>query len=156
MPRPALTWVTTDTHFYHDAMWQKWGIRSHGFEREIVKWWKHYIRPYDTLIHLGDVIFCRYTELKSILDLVPCRKILTMGNHDRKTKSWYSRNGFDFVCDGFRQDDWYFRHHPEPGPPGCRVMHGHLHEKEGYGYPYYLVSLERLKYKPLNLAGVTR
>ena len=158
MPRPSKTWLTTDTHFYHYAMYREWGIRPVNFMELIVSYWKHYIAPQDKMIHLGDVIFYRHKMLKGILDSVPCTKILTMGNHDKKSKTWYSNNGFDLVVDGLTLGNVYFSHHPkEVIPSGCEYnVHGHLHDSpdrpDWYTDHHKLLSLENIGYKPVDLA----
>lgn len=151
MPRPAITWVTTDTHFFHEAMVSS-GMRPSGFEDLILKNLRVCLRPQDTLIHLGDVIFYRYPELKGMLDAAPCRKILVQGNHDRKKRGWYCRNGFDAAVDAFVWDDILFTHKPDPGRYPLNI-HGHLHTNTGgqTAAGCKLVALEYTGYRPLNL-----
>lgn len=142
MPRPSITWITSDTHFNHDVLVHE-NLRPPDNKKLILSEWKRLIAKQDTLIHLGDVIFYQYQELKGILDSVPCRKILTRGNHDKKTNGWYQRNGFDFVCDGMRLGEYYFTHKPEDYLVN---VHGHLHLHDTIPGKV-LISLEKLNYK---------
>lgn len=159
MPRPAITWVTTDTHFNHQTMVVECG-RPADFGERIRREWKKVIAPQDTLVHLGDVIFYKYPDLKGIMDAVPGRKILVMGNHDVKSRGWYMRNGFDFACDAFINDGILFSHKPvEVLPNGLLFnLHGHWHTLPTHDRPAWwspkthcLMCLEHDDYRPINL-----
>lgn len=128
MPRSPIYWVISDTHFYHPNI-INYENRPVGFEEKIIKNLQRLLVPQDTLIHLGDVIFYRYTELKSILDSFPGRKILTLGNHDKRNPGWYMRNGFDFAADVIQMGKVIFSHKPlEFFPDNAEInVHGHLH-----------------------------
>lgn len=165
MPRPAITWLLPDTHFYHDKMITSWKIRPANFNELIMSNLKRLIAPQDLMIHLGDVIFYKYQTLKELLDSVPCRKILTLGNHDRRSCNWYMNNGFDFVVDSFVLNGIAFSHKPmKVLPDGCRInIHGHFHntdhcrEEPQYNDWYdtkihRLVALEYTNYAPVDLA----
>lgn len=164
MPRPSITWLITDTHFYHHKMITDWAIRPSGYNERIIKNCRRLLAPQDLLIHLGDVIFYKYTILNEILDQIPGRKVLTMGNHDRKSRGWYMNNGFDFVADTFTIDDIVFSHRPlQHLPSGSRInIHGHFHNtdhrsKEPEYNAWYnttihrLLALEYTDYAPVRL-----
>jgi len=157
--RPSITWLITDTHFFHDLMVEECG-RPVDCEKIIMRNLKHMIASQDLLIHLGDVIFYKYPLLKGMLDSVPCRKILTMGNHDHKSKGWYMRAGFDWAVDTFTLGNTIFSHRPmEILPSGVEFnVHGHMHTNmhrkgEGWYDPkvHRLLSLENADYKPVKL-----
>lgn len=159
MPRPSIIWLITDTHFYHEAMVELCG-RPANCEQIVMRNLKHVVAEQDILIHLGDVIFYKYPELKGMMDSVPCRKILTMGNHDRKAKWWYMRNGFDWAVDVFTLGNIAFSHKPlEVLPMGTEYnVHGHLHTsahrvtEEWYDPEIHrCLSLELVGYKPVKL-----
>lgn len=159
MPRPAITWLITDTHFYHNEMVELCG-RPVECEKIVMRQLKHAIAPQDLLIHLGDVIFYKYPQLKEMLDTVSCRKVLVMGNHDHKSRGWYMRNGFDFVMDAFVLGNVVFSHRPmEVLPSGTEYnVHGHLHlnihrvEEEWYDPKVHRhLALELVDYKPVKL-----
>lgn len=161
MPRPSITWVITDTHFYHDAMVHLCN-RPADFNKQILSACRYVIAPQDLLIHLGDVIFYKYDELKLLLDSIPCRKVLTKGNHDKRSLGWYMRNGFDFACETFTLQDILFSHKPMPFDPAHVKLniHGHLHNTDHRAKPdwyterHHLVSLEQTGYKPINLSTI--
>lgn len=164
MPRPSLTWLITDTHFYHDKMTTEWGIRPSGYNEKIISNCKRLFAPQDIIIHLGDVIFYKCPLLKDILDSIPGTKILTMGNHDRRSRTWYMRNGFAFATDSFVLDDAIFSHKPiRDLPTGCRInIHEHFHntdhrsEEPEYNEWYdpkthRLLAIEYTDYEPVRL-----
>jgi calcineurin-like phosphoesterase family protein len=158
MPRPSLIWLTTDTHFFHDKMVEACE-RPEDFTERILKNWRHLVAPQDEVIHLGDVIFYRTTELKSILDSLPGLKALVMGNHDRKSRGWYMRNGFAFAADSIRLGDVLLNHRPVTAlSPGVRIcIHGHLHNLPHHDddpprMPHNrLLAIEDTGYKPVRL-----
>ena len=128
MPRPPKTWLISDTHWEHKAMEEMCG-RPPDFGVQIQKNLQRLIAEQDTLIHLGDVIFYKYPELKGMLDAIPGRKILVRGNHDCKKNGWYMNNGFDYCADMIVQNHIIFTHKPlEQFPTGVTLnIHGHLH-----------------------------
>ena len=111
MARPPITWLITDTHFYHNKMVSEVGWPA-DYLQKIIGACAFYIASQDILFHLGDVIFYKYGELNSILGRIPGRKILLRGNHDRKSNGWFMRNGFDFVADQIVLGDVIFSHKP--------------------------------------------
>lgn len=116
----------------------------------------------DTLYHLGDVIFNNYPLLNDILAEIPGKKILLMGNHDRKKRGWYMRNGFDYAADMIVEDDILLSHKPvEYFPDGVRLnVHGRFHDTDHRRHEpqyndwynelqYRLFAIEYTDYKPV-------
>lgn len=164
MPRQSITWLITDTHFYHDKIIEACG-RPLNYNEKTIGNCRRLIAPQDLLIHLGDVIFYRYTELKALLDSFPCRKILTIGNHDRKSRNWYHNNGFDFAADTIQIDDVLLSHKPvDRLPSNVRLnIHGHWHNTRHHAPPvfyndsqYRLLALEETDYSPVKLIDFAR
>ncbi len=138
--------------------------RPPDYGERILKNCRHLVTPQDLFIHLGDVIFYQYPKLKEMLDSFPCRKILTMGNHDRQTKRWFQRNGFDIAVDAFVLDHVIFSHKPlHVLPSGVTInVHGHFHNTDhrskepqynGWYDPtiHRLLAVEYTDYKPVEL-----
>jgi len=160
MPRHSITWLITDTHFFHDEMVKFCG-RPHNFTELILTNLKHLVAEQDLLIHLGDVIFYQYPKLNGLMNSIKGRKVLTLGNHDRKSPRWYMNNGgFDFAAELFQIDDTIFSHRPiSPLPSGVRLnIHGYWHNTYHHKIPefynveqYRLLSIEKTNYKPVNL-----
>lgn len=164
--RPSIVWLITDTHFYHDAIIEACG-RPPDHVELIMKNLRYYLAKQDLLIHLGDVIFYQYPKLKAMLESVPGRKILTMGNHDRKSRNWYMNNGFDLAVDMFTLDNVIFSHKPlEHFPTDITInIHGHWHnqayekrEEKSWHDPtrHRLLAIEDTEYKPVKLIDFLR
>ncbi len=158
MPRPAIDWIISDLHWHHDKIIELCGRPVDHMELSI-KNMRHLLAPQDRLFNLGDVMFYKMTDLKGIMDSIPGKKILIMGNHDHQSAGWYGRNGFDFVADAVLVKDIYLTHKPSPLPKGARInIHGHWHnlaidQKPEFWTPqtHRLFSLERERYKPRKL-----
>lgn len=156
-------WIISDTHFNHLNL-EKWGKRTGDWQNTI---WKNIesIPENDTLIHLGDICMGGDQEVFKRIKKIKCKKILVKGNHDKKSTSWYSENGFDFVVDSFELifHGYYLFFSHRPTPPMYHYnynLHGHthgdIHHSEDY-VSYYDkdyhkdFSPELIGYKPINL-----
>ncbi len=165
MARPSISWLITDTHFYHEFMVTACG-RPVDFSDQILRNLRHLLAPQDILYHLGDVIFYQYPKLGEMMDSVPGRKILLMGNHDKKPRSWYmTRGGFHHAADMIVVDDILLSHKPvETLPSGVRMnVHGHWHNNNNHKRPEWycetthrLLSVEATNYKPVKFEEFVR
>jgi len=91
------------------------------------------VEEHSILINLGDVAFGKEHEWHLCLrDRTKAKSILVLGNHDKRTLSWYYNHGWDFVCSRF---DLFifgqriaFSHRPviDDGSFDLNV-HGHFH-----------------------------
>lgn len=121
-------WLTTDTHFNHDKMPLYCG-RPIGFEELIIKGLSQ-IPKEDVLIHLGDVCIGKDAYWHERLAQLPCKKWLTLGNHDHNSISWYMTHGWDFVGTEIKLNMFGKRlllsHTPLPGDFDL-MIHGHFH-----------------------------
>jgi len=152
-------YITSDTHFGHAALHERFKARPADFEEMIITHWKRIIHPEDIVIHLGD-LFVGNPEywLKWLPDL-PGRKILVLGNHDGKSITWFMNHGFDFCCKEFTWKRYGFRilfsHIPKSDGDFDINIHGHLHEGRHREYStdnrHILLSLEQTSYQPLKL-----
>lgn len=126
--RKPKTWIITDTHFNHDMLIEA-GYRPADFQDQICRNWGRVVEPQDTIIHLGDVIMKRPSELYHILSVLHGRKILVRGNHDRESDGWYERAGFSFVAQGILIGGVWLTHAPQATLPDGAIInvHGHLH-----------------------------
>jgi calcineurin-like phosphoesterase family protein len=136
------TFVISDTHFGHANM-TKYHGRPERFDRVLIENWNRVVGKQDLIIHLGDVAVSRTLDLPSLIKRLYGRKILCLGNHDRRPANWYMANGFAFACSSFVLDGVCFSHRPvTPLPPGALLnVHGHfhgddhrVHEYEGNDY----------------------
>jgi len=153
-------YLLPDSHFYHKNMEQFTG-RPTDFAERIIKNIKHVVRPQDEVIFLGDVIFGNQKQLRDIIKVLPGRKILTKGNHDKHSDTWFYNAGFDFVCDRIVIGKYVLSHVPVNIEEGQINIHGHFHNVPARRWePYlverltnnhYLCSLEIADYKPILL-----
>lgn len=169
-------YLTTDTHFNHEKMIDYCG-RPDNFEELIFKGLKE-MQCCDLLIHLGDICIGKDLETHNKLkEILKCKRILVKGNHDKKSNSWYLENGWDFVCNEFKDKlfgkDILFSHEPNITGDYDLNIHGHLHnnlhrllrkefindteEERNIHFLYKLtkknklLAIENTNYKPINL-----
>lgn len=153
-------YLLPDSHYGHKNMEDFCG-RPSGFEYKINNNIKHIVRPQDVIIFLGDVIFGNQEFLKSMISDLPGRKILTKGNHDKHSDTWFYNAGFDFVCDRIVIGKYVLSHLPVNIEEGQINVHGHFHNVPARRWePYlverltdkhYLCSLEMVNYQPILL-----
>lgn len=148
-------WITTDTHFNHWKMLEYCG-RPNDFEHKIFKGLSG-IPSSDILIHLGDVCIGRDMEMHNNY-IVPlqCKKILVLGNHDKKSPQWYMTNGWDFALKGLRLKVSGKRilltHMPQPDDHWYDInIHGHFHNSDHRSHEPDLVKVKNEKHKLLAL-----
>ena len=157
-------WLTTDTHFGHTKLIEYGRISN--FEEKIKKGLRENIKPEDLLIHLGDVCIGNDAEHNHWFDCLGCKRYLIIGNHDRKSISWYLDNGWTAV--GSRIDielfgkKICFTHQPVAWDGYFDInIHGHFHDTDhrrfepefnrilsGYNK---LLALEKTNYQPVLL-----
>jgi calcineurin-like phosphoesterase family protein len=157
-------WLLSDTHFGHQMLVDK-GFRPKDFEELILDGLQGNGEG-DVLIHLGD--FCMGQDSLWHLNFFNfkfSKRILVRGNHDKKSDTWYYKQGWDFVCDSFTLNKYgkriIFSHEPIPHHGAGINIHGHWHDNDHRIEPefrdwysedkYKLFSLERTNYKPVPL-----
>lgn len=129
-------YLISDTHFNHGKI-ATYCDRPANFTDILVRNWANTVKPEDTVIHLGDVFIGKPEGWAALCPLLPGRKILVRGNHDRhRSVSWWMDNGFDFACDSMIFRNTWLTHEPAPNLPyasqvypGSPIVniHGHLH-----------------------------
>lgn len=156
-------WLTTDTHFGHKYLIDA-GIRPSNYESLICDN-LNCVSEDDLLIHLGDFIFYDSPYIETFKN-IKCKKCLVLGNHDKKSYSWYM-SYFDIVVN--RMEIWYyginivFSHKPTKMDKGINIF-GHFHnsghrnsEYEGIiGGNNVMLALENVKYRPVLLDSVVK
>lgn len=152
-------WIMSDTHFGHDMLIRE-NHRPKYCEETMINS-LHVIKEEDVLIHLGDFSFyrCEYWH-KLFMKLCKGKKWFTLGNHDRRTVTWYLKHGWDFVASSISLKiygkDILFSHHPIENLDNNVInIHGHLHENRHEGEfelteNHILVKMEH-EYKPFQL-----
>lgn len=128
--------VTADTHFLHPAI-GGFCNRPENHQELIVQRWNETVGPDDVIIHLGDLVLGKRKAAEAFFESAQLngRKFLVLGNHDKRSKSFYAGIGFE-VIDPFVLDyeGWkvYFTHYPLVPPvhtlAGDEInTHGHVH-----------------------------
>ena len=148
------------------------GFRPKGFSEKILKNLKRAVTPKTTLMHLGDVSFDKNDYWHDEITQLPWeKKWLLLGNHDKRSESWYLARGWDFVGMEMVQHMFgkkiLFSHMPRPIGDCDLNVHGHFHdfsvekikefEPELFALmdaQHYLIALEKLNYEPIKLKRV--
>ena len=95
----------------------------------------------DVLIYLGDLVDGEFKDkesLKTVLQTIPGKKIMTLGNNDIFGIPFYKSCGFDYVVQSFVWADVLFCHVPVENKNQINV-HGHIHSNQYppvYWIPY--------------------
>lgn len=156
--------VIADTHFGHKSLADKYQSRPADFEKKIITNWRRMVKAEEIVIHLGDITVGTSTDWSFIIPDLPGRKILVLGNHDKKTESWYMANGFDFCCSSFVWNMYgleiAFSHEPIFTGTFDLNVHGHLHLERHREIEtdsrHFLFSLEKTNYQPRLLETIVK
>lgn len=162
------TWLISDTHFNHDNI-ATYCDRPKDFTDLIIKRWNEVVKGDDLVIHLGDVAIGNRRSVKSILAVLPGRKVLVLGNHDRQHgPDWWMDQGFAFACQAMKYRNCWLTHEPSTSlADGCELnIHGHLHNIWDGFHPHHgeerptptslrnpwqrLFAIEYTNYRPVN------
>jgi len=155
-------WVITDTHFGDEQM-HEYCQRPQDFEERIFKTLHSQIHIDDVLIHLGD--FCigkdEYWHQKFMM-MCSGKKWLIRGNHDRKSNTWYHRNGWDFVGDRVQLNIFgktiVLTHKPIDDDGDYINVHGHHHNTghhpEDKTDPRHKLVFIEHEYSPISLRRI--
>lgn len=94
-------WIIADTHFGHEDV-----PRNIEYAKAIKKQKSSLLNIHKDhiLYHLGDISVARgeghiQQIHEEIFMKMQCRKVLIVGNHDRKSYSWFYDHGWDFVAE---------------------------------------------------------
>lgn len=91
----------SDPHFGHkniiDFCGRPFG-NVYNQTRELINRYYAVVGPNDLVLWLGDCFFCSVEEAQHIMQSLPGRKGLVMGNHDRKPRQMIEI-GFEFVVE---------------------------------------------------------
>lgn len=160
-------WLISDTHFWHENILnfkEPNGdlIRSFNSVQDMnevmIRNWNSVVKPDDKIYHLGDVGFSNFVRLKEIFDRLNGNKILIKGNHDRLKLSQYAQI-FKDVRAYHILDKFLLAHipiHPLSLERWKGQIHGHLHTRVIPDSRYFNVSVERIKYTPINFNEIKK
>ncbi len=150
-------YITSDQHFFHENI-IKYENRPFKSVEEMnefmIQEWNKKVRKRDIVYCLGDFTFNRkVSEMKELISKLNGKKVLVMGNHDKKTMSMYYEAGFDEVYKNsiIYKEFFILSHVPvylSADMPYINV-HGHIHSKEFKDERYVNVCVELHNYAPV-------
>jgi len=164
------SYLISDTHFRHG------NIIPHAnrpfksveiMDDHLINNWNSTVKQNDIVYVVGDFIWTQGSSqlIKELIKKLNGRIILIMGNHDRKTVSFYLSNGIQFACNKFVgrfiNKNVLFIHNPAEATSADiasseYIIHGHLHGRTPlistrFGRKFINVSAENVNYTPINL-----
>jgi calcineurin-like phosphoesterase family protein len=154
-------WVISDTHFLHARLEEYEPIRrTLGQDHNVVmvERWRETVRENDIIVHLGDLVLGKRSEFARIADRLPGRKfMLKTGNHDRRSRAWYTEHGFTLIPEfwmDYRGWRVRFSHRPDDEHryvqyPLVLNVHGHIHSNTRADRRLINVSAEAIDFRPV-------
>ena len=155
-----MSYHISDTHFNHKGI-IKYCNRPFSSVEEMndfmIKSWNSVIKDgsEDLVYFHGDFAMCSPKDtIGSLVGRLNGRKILIIGNHDRRGRRFFLNCGFIEVHKKTIQiGDYMLSHKPiEALEEGLINIHGHIHDRvlEKYDKKRYInVSVEVINYKPI-------
>jgi len=160
-------WIMTDLHLGHKNRMIPWCGRPDNYEQRIIEAVNR-IPEHDVFICLGDICFGNEAAWHyKLLNWCKATPILVLGNHDKRSNTWYTKNGWSFVCDTFTLKRFgktlLFSHVPQEDNGYDINIHGHFHNSDPVQHEDELVAIKNKKqilvkiehdYRPLNLEKI--
>lgn len=129
-------WISTDWHLFTKDIDARHPFRSRHNLGLLSDTFATEISQEDLYIFLGDLcdpVAADQAKVRSIIQTIPCRKLMCRGNHDVQDDLWYKEVGFDEVSDIIRYHNIIFSHKPVRVAPDEINIHGHLHTEKMSG-----------------------
>ena len=167
-------WFCSDLHLGHANMYKftnydgtkcrPWDNYEEA-EEYMIQEFNKVLKPEDTLYCLGDVASKTDRASYFFNSLVPCRRILLMGNHDNKIGFKFLSKYFNEIRGAYNLENYIMTHIPvSSGSKGRfrRNLHGHCHSNiitlDNNGKipdPWYRnVCVERTGFKLINFSEI--
>ena len=167
-------WFCSDLHLGHSNMYKftnydgtkcrPWDDYEEA-EEYMLQEFNKVLKPNDTLYILGDVASKTDRASYFFNALVPCRRILLMGNHDNKIGFKFLSKYFNEIRGAYNLENYIMTHIPvSSGSKGRfkRNLHGHTHSNlitiDNNGKipdPWYRnVCVERTGFKLINFSEI--
>ena len=136
-----MIWYTSDLHLWHKNIitYCNRPFRTadgqpdmRAMVETLLRLWNERVKPADHVRVVGDLTFGHFEQTQNWLAHAHGTKTLVLGNHDKRTKTWYRSVGIEPV-DELIDGDYYIVHKP-PLPltiveKGCKIaLCGHVHE----------------------------
>ena len=140
LPFELPAWVTADQHWNHGRIVEFEPVRATlpaDHNQVMLERWCETVSADDLLVHLGDVCLGKKEDFTAISSVLPGRKFLIRGNHDRAPAAFYEQHGFTLIPEfwvDYRGWRVRFQHRPDYERvhvrcPKTLVVHGHVHSK---------------------------
>jgi calcineurin-like phosphoesterase family protein len=148
--------IYADPHFGHSNI-IKYENRpfkdKYDMDEKLISNYNSYVHDSTKVLILGDFSFYPKEKTVEIIKTLKGYKMLIMGNHDlRKSEKYYLECGFQAVS---RYPILFkgvlFSHAPVNVPETIINIHGHMHSKSLKTPNHICASVERTKYKPIEL-----
>ena len=157
--------IWSDLHLGHSGTISVFGRPFDGpedMDNNLFGIWRRTVRPDDTMICLGDVVFSGLwgKRRKRVVAAPGRRKILVFGNHELGVAG-VAVPGFDEIYSVLYADGdppLLMTHYPlRRVPEGCVNVHGHLHNaKVRRSTRHINVCVEQMQYEPRSLTQIRR
>ena len=157
--------IWSDLHLGHSGTISVFGRPFDGpedMDNSLFGIWCRTVRPDDTMICLGDVVFSGLwgKRRKRVVAAPGRRKILVFGNHELGVAG-VAVPGFDEIYSVLYADGdppLLMTHYPlRRVPEGCVNVHGHLHNAKVRGSTRHInVCVEQVQYQPRSLTQIRR
>ena len=120
-----MLYLISDTHFYHKNI-IKYCDRPEDYAAIILNEWNSTVKPGDDVLHLGDFAIgwdrefpTKRDSYTDIMKQLNGSKYITLGNHDRESRTFYENIGFSQVMshtiidiEEFETKKVLFNHYP--------------------------------------------
>lgn len=120
-----------DTHFYHAKLASLRNFtNTEEMNKFIIHQWNESVGIKDTVFIVGDFALGTAINEKRLIKKLSGKKILILGNHDKRSLSFYEEN-FYFVATRIDWKNYIFTHEPLSFayiPKDKINVHGHIHD----------------------------
>lgn len=120
--------------------------------------WNNTITDDDIVWHFGDFSICGANKTREIINKLKGRKRLIKGNHDKQTKSFWLKTGFEeYYSEPVDFGNYVMSHEPiydSKKPNVCAHVHSQIHKLNPKIHK--CVSVEVTGYKPVLLDGILK
>ena len=163
-------WLISDTHFNHSKILEfTQGGRSirpfsnvDEMNQTMLDNWANTVKPQDTVIHLGDVLFGenKVEWLEANFAKLPGKKRLVLGNHDnvkmlapffKDIQMWIDMSNKGLLFTHTPQHASTLAESHRFGQEPLLNVHGHIHSNASPEGPYKCVCVEQTNYAPVNI-----
>ena len=163
-------WLISDTHFNHSKILEfTQGGRSirpfsnvDEMNQTMLDNWANTVKPQDTVIHLGDVLFGenKVEWLEANFAKLPGKKRLVLGNHDnpkhlapffKDMQLWIDMSDKGLLFSHTPQHASTLAETHRFGSGSLLNIHGHIHSNPSPEGPYKCVCVEQINYTPVNI-----